>query len=349
VNQDDEVGWPLELTSEEKRLGVAGLMKRYVDPVLKEMGDAARTDWPPERLKKYEQMTMAEFLRMQGASAGAIELFRMGYLEINGDGIDSYSALSGLRDLVLGHAEKEYQIKGGSDLLPKALAAQLADKIIYGSPVVRIEHHEKGVRVIFLQAGAQQTLVADHLICATPFSTLKLVDVSPRFSPVKQKAIERLSYTSVTRVYLQLRRKFWQAEGLSGEAYIDNPRMLLAPLGHVGKRDIYESFITGSSARQVMSLGERQRLNYVLEQARKVLPAVRENFEGGASKSWDEDEWARGAWAWYRPGEMTSLLPHISRSEGRVHFAGEHTSAWPGWMQGAFESGNRVAKEVHAA
>jgi monoamine oxidase len=349
VNEDDEVNWPLALTAEEKKLGVNGLMKRYVDPVLKEMGDASLPDWPPERLRKYDQITMAEFLRMQGASAGAIELFRMGYLEINGDGIDNYSALSGLRDLVLGHAEKEYKIKGGSDLLPKAMAAQMTDKILYGSPVVRIEQSEKEVRVTFLQGGSHQMLRADHLICAIPFSTLKLIDVAPRFSPSKQKALERLLYTSVTRVYMQLRSKFWQAEGLSGEAYLDNPRMLLFPLDHSGSRDVYESFITGPQARHVMSLREGQRLTYVLEQAQKVMPAMRKNFEGGTSKSWDEDEWARGAWAWYKPGEMTSLLPHISRSEGRVHFAGEHTSAWPGWMQGAFVSGNRVAREVHEA
>ena len=28
------------------------------------------------------------------------------------------------------------------------------------------------------------------------------------------------------------------------------------------------------------------------------------------------------------------------------HFAGEHASSTPGWMQGALESGNRVAREI---
>jgi monoamine oxidase len=34
------------------------------------------------------------------------------------------------------------------------------------------------------------------------------------------------------------------------------------------------------------------------------------------------------------------------RPEGRVHFAGEHTSVWAGWMQGAIESGKRAAQEI---
>ena len=34
------------------------------------------------------------------------------------------------------------------------------------------------------------------------------------------------------------------------------------------------------------------------------------------------------------------------RPEGRVHFAGEHTSAWAGWMEGAIDSGQRAAEEI---
>jgi monoamine oxidase len=43
---------------------------------------------------------------------------------------------------------------------------------------------------------------------------------------------------------------------------------------------------------------------------------------------------------------MLPFLPHLARPEGRVHFAGDHTSAWSGWMQGALESGLRAAREV---
>jgi monoamine oxidase len=86
-----------------------------------------------------------------------------------------------------------------------------------------------------------------------------------------------------------------------------------------------------------------------LDRCEKIFPGLRENFEGGASFCWDEDEWARGAYSILKPREMFSLLPHVARPEGRVHFAGEHASAWPGWMQGALESGNRAAKEINSA
>jgi monoamine oxidase len=89
------------------------------------------------------------------------------------------------------------------------------------------------------------------------------------------------------------------------------------------------------------AMAEQQRINFALEQVEMIYPGIREHFDG-VTKCWDDDEWARGASAYYKPGQFSSLLPHVSRPEGRIHFAGEHTSVWiDGWMQGALESGNR--------
>lgn len=59
--------------------------------------------------------------------------------------------------------------------------------------------------------------------------------------------------------------------------------------------------------------------------------------------------WVLGAVAYLLPGQVSSIEPHIARPEGRIHFAGEHASSLRGWMQGALESGRRVASEIDAA
>jgi len=64
---------------------------------------------------------------------------------------------------------------------------------------------------------------------------------------------------------------------------------------------------------------------------------------------WYDDNWARGAFAFFSPGQVTDLHPDIIRTEGRVHFAGEHCSLHHAWIQGALESGIRAAKEIHEA
>ncbi|HEX8890032.1 MAG TPA: FAD-dependent oxidoreductase [Pyrinomonadaceae bacterium] len=342
----------LNLSPEENRLGLDGMTDKYLIPVLGEMGDARSQSWPPERLKKYDRMTYAQFLRMRGASDEAVRLLRLNDADLTGDGVDAVSALMVLRETALNYNTVElYTVKGGTDLLPKAMAARLASKIRYGSPVVRIEQDAREVKVTYSQAGATETLSTDYLICAIPFSILKEIEVAPDFSAEKRRAIRELPYTSATRVYVQSRSKYWTSAGLGVSAYTDLPVMAIvnSTLNQTGARGILESYMAGENARRVARMTESERLEFTATEMEKVYPGIRKNFEGGASVAWDEDRWARGAYAWFKPGQMTELLPHIARPEGRIHFAGEHTSSWPGWMQGAFQSGHRAAREINEA
>ena len=345
-----QIEWPFEFTSEEKSLGPGGMWEKYVQAARKEIGDPAAPGWPPDSVLKYDRMTYAEMLRSQGASPEAVALFTTGF--IWGDGPDTVSALTVLRDETLGQNSKHtYRIKGGNDLLPKAFAARLSGKIRYGSPAVRIEHNEQGVRVVWLQGGRPQTTTADRLICAIPFSVLRRLEIVPKFSADKQKAIEELPYFSAVRILYQARRRFWADEGLSGFASTDLPANSIWNLTFTqpGARGILNSYTGGPEARRVTEMKEGERLSFMLEHMEKLFPGMKDNFEGGAVKAWDEDEWARGASAWFRPGQMTAMWPHIARPEGRVHFAGDHTSPWIRWMQGALHSGERVAREVNEA
>lgn len=350
VKPGQTIEYPLDLTPEEKRLGRRGMWAKYVVPVVNEIGDYDAPGWPPASLKKYDEMSFFEFLRKQGASPEAALLLGSGGLGAFGDGIRSLSALVLLREAAHRAMMKQgYTIRGGSDLLPRAFAARLTDKIRYGAPVVRIEHDARQVRAIYLQAGARTSITADHLVCAVPFTVLRHIDISPHFSAEKQNAIEQLPYTSVARIYLQTRKKFWLDEGLSGSATTDLSNMMVwdGAENQSGTRGILESYLAGPQARQETAMKETARVSSVLGLVEKVHPRIRQHFEVGASKCWDEDEWARGAYAWFKPGQMTTLLPHVARPEGRVHFAGEHASSLFGWMQGALESGNRAAQEVN--
>jgi monoamine oxidase len=345
------VQWPYRLTPEEKELGLIGIRQKYIWSMLKELGDVTDPRWPSEDiLKKYDHLNRSDFWRSRGASTEAIELMSLGGID---DRVEPWSTLFMLRNQALNQKLTEYyKIRGGTDLLPRAFAAALAERIRYNSPVVRIEHNAQSVRAVFIQNGSHHALTGDYLICAVPFTVQKNVEVSPAFSVEKQRAIEQLSYLSVSKIFLQTRKRFWTNDGLSGFATTD------LPIGQVwdttykqpGTRGILQAFPISRDSRRITAMPEEQRIKFALEQIENVFPGTSKNFEDGISKCWDEDEWAKGGTAFYRPGQFSSLLPHVARPEGRIHFAGEHTSVWiDGWMQGALESGNRVAREVNAA
>jgi monoamine oxidase len=329
------------------------MWEKFLGAALDGLGDVTAPGWPADRgLEKLDGMSAAEFLRSRGASPGAVSLLRVGYLDRIGNGIETYSALMMLHALALRRTETtRYAIKGGTDLLPKAFAASLGARIRYQAPVVRIEPGERSASVIIGDNGKNQRLTADHVVCTVPFSVLKHIEVVPPFSPQKTSAIHQLPYTSVAGVFLQFGRKVWRTENLYITADADGAIKWVFEhtVYQSGPRGVLEAQATGAEARGLTRMTESDRIRFALEETEKVYPGIREEFERGASKCWDEDPWALGAFAYFRPGEMLPLLPHLGRVEGRVHFAGEHTSRWSGWMQGALESGLRVAREINSA
>jgi monoamine oxidase len=351
VTAGQKVEWPYDLTAEERMLGLNGMRQKYIWSMLAELGDVTDPSWPsPETLKRYDQMNRSDFWRSRGASAEAIALLSLGGID---DRIETWSTLFMLRNQALNQKLADYfRIRGGSDLLPKAFAVRLSEKIQYAAPVVRIEQRAQDVKAVFLHAGAYHTLTANHLICAVPFTVQKNIEVTPPFSVEKQRAIEQLPYLSVSKIFLQSRRRFWADKRESGFATTDLPISQVWDMTYSqpGTRGILQAYPISLHSRRVTGMSETERINFALEQVETIYPGIREHFEGGVTKCWDEDEWARGASAYYKPGQFSALLPHVARPEGRIHFAGEHTSVWiDGWMQGALESGNRVAQEVNAA
>jgi monoamine oxidase len=326
--------------------------RRFWGNALDAAARADTPDWPPDSLRQYDTMTVADLWRSNGASDDDLAIARMGYLDLLGDGVDAISALNGLRETALRYpGDTHFRIEGGNDRLPNAFAARLRGQIRYGAAVVRIDHGPSSVRVAIKDASGVHEMSADRLICAVPFTTLRDVAIVPALSPSKARAIQEALSTSVTRTFLQCRTRFWAAEGLSGGAMTDLPIMSLgsATEGQPGPRAILEAYAGGANARTQAAMSIPNRLDFVIDQASRVFPALRSSVEGGTSVSWSDDPWARGAYAWFKPGQMTEFLPSTVRPEGRVHFAGDHTSALPGWMQGALASALRVVEEIRDA
>jgi len=245
------------------------------------------------------------------------------------------------------HETTRYKVEGGNDLLPKAFAAKLSRNIHYGCPVVRIEQDSTKIRATAAQAGTHHTFEADRLICTVPFPVLRKVEVSPKFSAAKRKAIDELAYDTITRVVLQCRTRYWEKDGYNGFGMSDLPQEIWHPsFDQPGSRGLLVSYMYFALGQLVGAMSEEDRLAFASREMDKVHPGLFDNLEGHFSKVWAADPWAGGAAAIPSPRQMSTLCEGIEKPEGRVHFAGEHTSNWTGWMQGALESGLRAAKEV---
>jgi monoamine oxidase len=238
------------------------------------------------------------------------------------------------------------KVKGGNDNLPKAFAQRLTAKISYGSPVVKIEQDAHGARVTFLDKGKPQTVSGDRILCAVPFSVLRNLELPADFSERRRRIIKNLEYASVSRVYLQAKKRSWEVKGLNGFALTSEAVEIWQPTwNQPGPRGILMTYNRPGQAERIAEMKESERISSTLTQMGSWFPGLTENFERGATKCWVEDEWARGAWSFVLPKDFETA----SSPAGRIHFAGEHLSPWPSWMQGALASGLRAVKEINEA
>jgi monoamine oxidase len=238
------------------------------------------------------------------------------------------------------------KIKGGNDNLPRAFATRLKEKIRYNSPVVKIDQNEKSVQVTFVEQGKAQTITGDRMLCALPFSLLRNIELPAGFAEAKRKVINDLHYDSVSRVYLQAKRRSWEEKGLNGFAITKDAVEIWQPTwNQPGPRGIIMTYNRPGQAERIAAMKDPDRITSTLNQLSPLFPGLRENFEKGATKVWTEDEWSRGAWAFAGLGNLVLF----AKPEGRIHFAGEHLSFFFSWMQGALDSATRAVKQINEA
>jgi monoamine oxidase len=332
----------LSLKPEEEGLGQGALLQRYVGDLPPDLGEPKPSADAYAGWRAYDEVTWPAWLRSRGASDDAVALMTLG-----GDSRE-LSALYVLRQFALLQKTTQfYKIHGGMDQLPRAMARALGAIVRYNAEVVRIEQTDQSVELGYVERGRKKTVRASRAILAIPFSTLRRVEVRPAFSTQKAAAIADLPYFPATRFLLQCRSSFWQQAGLSGTARGDQPaEMWDCTYDLDATRGILGATVGGELGQKLAGMTRTRALTTGRQLVAQTFPKMTTSFERGSVYRWTLDAWARGAFAVFHPGQMSRIMPDIATPEGRIHFAGEHTSSWMGWMQGALESGERAANEV---
>jgi monoamine oxidase len=312
---------------------------------LSEQGDSA---WN-EIVSQCDQYSVREFLESQQWSESAIEMFG---LLFNQESLMNSSFLELLREELGDAYTNMVQIDGGMDQLPRSFLPQLKDRIRFGARVVAIDQSPEQVIIHYRTPTGRTTIRADYAILTIPTTIMRHIEMIQPFSPPKQRAIRQLHYDASAKIFFQCRRRFWEEDdGIIGGGSITDlaVRNVFYPEHgkQTGRGVLLASYTWSEDAQRWGSLTNEERLIQALENVAQIHPQVLDEFEGGVSKMWHDDEFAGGAFALFDPSQQTLLHRHIIAAEGRFHFAGEHASLSHAWIQGAIESGIRTAHEIH--
>jgi len=331
---------PLDLTPAERKIGLSGLDDYYYGATMRQIGESIRDPWPPD-LAPLADITMAEFLRRKGASPDAIHYMTFGFEED--------AALDFIRDSSSHHTKTLSKIVGGNDQLPRAFAAKLSDSIRYGCAVEQIHRTGPGVRIAYRRMGMLGHVEADAAVCTIPYTVLRGISVTPEWAPEKRKVIDSLYYGPVVRTTFQVSRRYWEDQGLNGFGSSYKDFEVWSPTwNHPGRRGLLQSYVYEDYAHELDQMPESDRLDRLIDDMNEVHPGLRDYLETVVVKSWANDPWQKGAFVVYH-SHQPEWFPAICRPDGRVFFAGEDASPYPGWMQGALISGLKAARDLSSS
>ena len=294
VGHAPEPNWPLSLSSEERRFGRRGLAELYLSKPLKRAKGLENSPNIPRVILEQDGSTVYEYLNRRGLSSGAIELLTVGMdTKIS-------SALLLLVAFNEQISRQYYHIRGGNDQLPHALAKRLNGVISYGSRVTSMGQDGSSAWAVFTHAEERKEIRADYLVSALPFSVAANLFADARLSSEKQRVIRELRYFPVDKVFLQMRRQFWRANGQSGFANTDllSERFWALGLNSPDQRGLLLSYVIGSKAAKLDQMDPESRAEQTLSDAERVFPGARQHFEASRTKSWNHDPWQPfGVWS----------------------------------------------------
>jgi monoamine oxidase len=263
-----------------------------------------------------------------------------------------------------------FQVVGGNSRFPEAFVAKLSTAPKMGCEVIRIEQDPSQDRVNAVYRSGDRLVheQGDFLVCTVPLSVLARIDIEPSFTGEKRRTIRDFWYEPATKLVALTRERFWETDdhiygGTSATDLMtgsivypsDNApenRSSGQPDASVsrGPGVLVMSYAWGQDARRLGAMTATEREGFALSQASKIHAQLGEPgmVLQTASWAWDSYRWAGGAFAWYMPGQFTSMHRDVIAPEGRIYFAGEHCSHSHSWMQGALESAESVTAALLA-
>ncbi|MFT7287664.1 MAG: monoamine oxidase [Halieaceae bacterium] len=240
-----------------------------------------------------------------------------------------------------------YAVEGGNQRLPEAMARRLKQEVRLNQEVMTVEQESDGVRV---RCRNGETFRASYAVCSLPFSKVRDLYMWPKLQGTQRQAVATLNYQRNTLVFLVPKRPFWEDDGLSPTMWTDGTLgTVVAQQFGDNPKEVTGLVVNtrGWVADSLDRLGPAAAQAFVIAEIERLRPAAKGALEAGGFHSWWLDPHNAGDWAIFAPGQV-GLLPTMAQPHGRMHFCGEHTATMNRGMEGAMESGERVAMELAA-
>jgi monoamine oxidase len=232
-----------------------------------------------------------------------------------------------------------YRIPGGAGALCQRLAEAINGPIHLNRPLRSVELREDIVELWF----DGEMAFFDRVVMTLPPAALLNVDFASAVPPEKEAAWGLMGSSRAIKVALAFDAPWWREGGASGRILSDLPCQQIWESGRNGAH-VLCCYICGDGAEFI--LGSKDPVETCLKALNEICPEADDSFIEGWVHDWINDPWSLGAFSHLPPGSVMGALPHLKTPVERIHFAGEYTAEWLGFIEGALESAERAAAEA---
>jgi monoamine oxidase len=252
-----------------------------------------------------------------------------------------------LRLVEVENAAQEQRFVDGAQSVSLAIARELGDAVQLASPVHAIEWDAAG-STVHTARGAWR---ARHVVCALAPALLRTIRFAPALPPAKDQLVQRMPMGATLKCLALYARPFWRDAGLSGEVVSDGDiSVTYDNTSADGRVAALVAFIVGAAARRLALRPADARRRFVIDTLARWFGPAAAAPTAYEEKDWSADPWSGGCPVGVFPaGALTSSPAALRDPVGPLHFAGTETATeWTGYMEGAAQSGERVAEEIAA-
>lgn len=260
---------------------------------------------------------------------------------------------------VIGDGKKGAQnhtVLGGAQRVSIELARHLRDHlrcdISLGSPVTSITTGTDGI--VSVRSTSRTVLAKRVIVALAPTLWKGRITFTPQLSAEKQNLRDTMTSGRVIKVVCIYRDVFWevnrQGDGEKTQGDLSaGPVRNLFPT-RVGPFPALLGLITAKNADDLKDKPTDAIKEAVIHQLRSVFPdqpAVDDIIDFYCI-DWTTEQFSGGCFEALAPlGMGETLIKHGWTRENKIHFTcAEFGTSWPGYMEGAIESADRVAEEV---
>ncbi|MEM6802751.1 MAG: NAD(P)/FAD-dependent oxidoreductase [Bacteroidota bacterium] len=236
---------------------------------------------------------------------------------------------------------------GGNQRIPEAMARAFAGDILQSSPVSTVNSEKDHVEVL-LENG--KTLRAPYALLTLPASALRRISLSPKLPPKQAKGITEIGYTPCAQYHFRLKRPYWEEDGLPPSMWTDElAGRFMALKNDPNNPDAFTSCVAYTNGKVALELDKMEKeiaFTAIMKGLENIRPSLKGAIEPAFHWTWSNNRFAGGAYAYWKPGQISEFANELAKPHQRIYFAGEHTASLSRGMEGAMESGERAAIEI---